>query len=105
MQNHEKRFRGNLNISHLPGITTTLLTPLLLTLALALLALLVLTLTLLRLLLLLLMLLLTFTTRVTTAATKLIKLKAFEPPGMEIKLGKIDTDWRHLKSPPYSDKF
>lgn len=35
---------------------------------------------LLRLLLLLLMLLLTLTTRVTTPATKLIKLKAFEPP-------------------------
>ena len=81
-------------------MTTTLLTPLLLTLALALLALLVFTLTLLRLLLLLLMLLLTLTTSVTTAATKLMKLKAFEPPkrqnveghlldmGMEVFFGK-----------------
>ena len=103
MQN--KKNISEIFLSHLPGITTTLLTPLLLTLALALLALLVLTLTLLRLLLLLLMLLLTFTTSVTTAATKLIKLKAFEPPSMEIKLEKIDIDWRHLKSPPYSDKF
>ena len=63
-----------------PGIAITIFAPALFTFASALFALFVFTATLFRLLLLLLMLLLMLTTRVTTAATKLMKLKAFEPP-------------------------
>ena len=66
----------------LPGIAITMFAPALFTFASALLALFVFTATLFRLLLLLLMLLLMFTTGVTTAATKFIKLKALEPPRM-----------------------
>ena len=102
--------------SYLPGMAITMLAALLFTLALALLALFVFRLIRLRLLLLLLMLLLTFTISVTTPATKLIKLKALEPPvkvrqdfPQMCKLGekknyKQMIKFRYLEFRPYFDR-
>ena len=92
----------------------TMLAALLFTLALALLALFVFRLIRFRLLLLLLILLLTFTISVTTPATKLIKLKALEPPVKvrqdfpQSKLGvknyKQMIKFRYLEFRPYFDR-
>ena len=93
----------------------TMLAALLFTLALALLALFVFRLIRFRLLLLLLILLLTFTISVTTPATKLIKLKALEPPvkvrqdfpqmcKLGVKKYKQMIKFRYLEFRPYFDR-
>ena len=89
----------------LPGIAITIFAPALFTFASALFALFVLTATLFKLLLLLLMLLLMLTTRVTVAATKLMKLKAFEPPRMPVNRKKRCRRQAGLVYLPYFDKL